>query len=264
MAFLGKDMRTKRNAKQEHGPSTKRNHLDKRWIWGRHAVESAMANPNRVILKFLVSGGIKLENRWHFKPELVDRKEISALLPSDAVHQGFALLAEPLPHLHIEDIIAQGGNKSNSTVIILDQVTDPQNVGAIIRSAAVFQADAVIIQDRNAPPINGTLAKASSGAIEAVPLVTVTNLSRALEKLKNSGYWCIGLDSEASESLEMVKPSPRQAILLGAEGSGLRRLTREHCDRLCRIDSRGALHSLNVSNAAAIALFALTRQEPEI
>jgi len=250
-----------RGKKRRRSPRRQNAVPDGGWIWGRHPVETALANPARRIKRLLIAGEAdKLTIPAGVTPENAGKDEISDLLPPDAVHQGIALLADPLPDLAIEDICAIPAEKPRSTIVILDQVTDPHNVGAVLRSAAVFGADAVILPDRNAPPMTGTLAKSSSGAIESVPLIRVTNLVRAMESLKQAGYWCIGLDSEAGASLETLKSSPYQAIALGAEGPGLRRLTRESCDDFCRIEATGPLHSLNVSNAAAVALFALTRQ----
>ena len=165
----------------------------------------------------------------------------------------------PLPSIAVEDICAEAENLPNALIVLLDRVSDPQNIGAIIRSAAVFGAIAVIIQDRNAPQITGVIAKAASGGIEQVPLVRVTNLSRAIETLKNSNFWCIGLDSEAPGDMQQVKQPSHTALILGAEGAGLRRLVRENCDDLVKIEGRGAIASLNVSNAAAVALYSLSR-----
>lgn len=238
--------------KKRQKPST-----DERWIWGRHAVAAALANPKRKILRLILAEGTNHNLDLTCNPETFRKHEIAELLPLEAVHQGFAVLTEPLPKVHLEDIISLSKSKVRSTILVLDKVTDPQNVGAIMRSASVFAADAVVISARHAPPMNGTLAKSSSGAIETVPLVRVTNLVRAIKHLKKQGFWCIGLDSTADTPIENLKSSPYQLIALGAEGPGLRRLTREACDTICKINSSGPISSLNVSNAAAVALFSL-------
>jgi 23S rRNA (guanosine2251-2'-O)-methyltransferase len=196
-------------------------------------------------------------------PEYLTREALEALLPPGAVHQGIAVAADPLPDVHLEDICDRAEPQKSALVVVLDQVTDPQNIGAVLRSAAVFGALSVIIQDRNAPEPTGAMAKAASGALEAVPLVRVTNLARALETLKSVGFWCVGLDSAAPTALGALPPVTRRVLVLGAEGAGMRRLTRESCDELARIDGPGPLSSLNVSNAAAVALYALTHNSKE-
>ena len=188
--------------------------------------------------------------------EIVDRAEIDAVCGPDSVHQGLALLVDPLEDLAIEDVIAAA--HETDTLIVLDQATDPRNIGAVMRSARAFGCRALIVQDRNAPPETGAMAKAASGALEHVAMVRVTNLARALWALKDGGYWCIGLAGEGDTEIGKVAANARQAIVLGAEGSGLRRLTRETCDQLVRIPIVSDAESLNLSNAAAVALYALT------
>jgi 23S rRNA (guanosine2251-2'-O)-methyltransferase len=189
--------------------------------------------------------------------ETLDRAALEALLPEGAVHQGVALLSEPLREPALEDVIAQAGERA--LVVLLDRVSDPHNVGAVLRSAAVFGADAVVVPEYGAPEVTGVLAKAASGAVEHVPLVRVVNLARAMDALKDAEFWCVGLDESAEQSLAGAVPKGRVALALGAEGAGLRRLTRERCDLLARLPARGAIRSLNVSNAAAVALYELTR-----
>jgi 23S rRNA (guanosine2251-2'-O)-methyltransferase len=170
-----------------------------------------------------------------------------------------ALLSEPLREPALEDIVAEAGERA--LLVLLDRVSDPHNVGAVLRSAAVFGAQAVVVPEYGAPEITGALAKAASGAVEHVPLVRVVNLARAMDALKEAGFWCVGLDEEAERGLAGASPGGRVALALGAEGAGLRRLTRERCDLLARLPARGAIKSLNVSNAAAVALYELTRDE---
>lgn len=191
-------------------------------------------------------------------PEIVDRSEVDAVCGPDSVHQGLALLVDPLDDIHIEDLI-EAATAETDTLVILDQATDPRNIGAVMRSARAFGARGVIVQDRNAPPETGTMAKAASGAIEHVRLVRVTNLARAIWALKDADYWCMGLDGHAESHIADVAPSPKRAIVLGAEGAGLRRLTRETCDQLVKIPINEDAESLNLSNACAVALYEVTR-----
>jgi 23S rRNA (guanosine2251-2'-O)-methyltransferase len=192
-------------------------------------------------------------------PVKVERAEIDALLPRGTVHQGIILEVEPLHEMTLDDLL--GLEDSPDLVVILDQVTDPHNVGAVLRSAAAFGADAVIVTERNAPGATGILAKTASGAVEHVPLISVVNLSRALEVLKAESFWCVGLAEEGERDLsESSLSSGRIALLMGAEGEGLRRLTRERCDELARLPTSGPIGSLNVSIAAAVALYEIVRQ----
>ena len=236
------------------------------WLYGHHAVVAAVDNPKRRIRRLLQSGGPVGERaavggserplpRW----ETVDRAILDRVTGRETVHQGIAAQVDPLPEVEIEDIAALAADQAEATVVILDQVTDPHNVGAILRSAAAFGALAVILTERNAAPETGVLAKAASGALEIVPLVRVTNLARAMEQLKAAGFWCVGLAAEAERNLAEARLSGRVAICLGAEGPGLRRLTRAHCDLLAKLPTKGPIDHLNVSNAAAVALYELAR-----
>jgi 23S rRNA (guanosine2251-2'-O)-methyltransferase len=193
-------------------------------------------------------------------PEIRALQEITALLPEGAVHQGFALMAAPLIEPHLEDVIAALPAGDSGLVIVLDQVTDPRNVGAILRSAAAFGASAVILPERRGAETTAALAKTASGALESVPLVRVTNISRTLDTLKAGGFWCVGLDAHATQSLAKTDLSGRVALVLGAEGSGLRRLVAEHCDIRACLPIGPLIDSLNVSAAAAIALYEVARR----
>lgn len=186
--------------------------------------------------------------------ERTDRAKLDTLLGRDAVHQGMALLADPLATPTLEQVLQRPG-----PILVLDQITDPRNVGAILRSAAAFGVAAVILQDRNAPEETGTLAKAASGALEVVPVLRAVNLSRTLVALKAAGLWTVGLDAGGSRLDGGAFRDRRVALVLGAEGEGLRRLTRETCDEIAGLVMPGTMESLNVSNAAAVALYELVR-----
>lgn len=236
------------------------------WFYGVHAVLAALANPRRHCRRIVLAtrSGHDLEARvaqaagaGSPPAEVLDRRDIERLLPPGAVHQGVALLADPLPEPRLEAVC--GDAATATVVVVLDQATDPRNVGAVLRSAAAFGAGAVVVQKRHAPEITGALAKAASGAVEMVPLVRVTNLARAMEDLKEWGFWCVGLDAGAPNSIAEAGLSGKVALVLGSEGEGLRRLTRERCDRLVRVPIGDAVESLNLSNAAAIALYELAR-----
>ena len=233
------------------------------WLHGLHAVAAALANPARRLKRLLLTEEAhtalrtRLAPPWRIAPEKMDRARIAALLPEDSVHQGAALLAEALPSLDLDRALDHG----TGPVLVLDQVTDPRNVGAILRSAAAFGAAAIIMQDRHAPPETGALARAASGALEIVPVVREVNLSRALDALKKAGLWVVGLDGAAPTTLAQAGLGGRRvALVLGAEGEGMRRLTREHCDELARLPIAPEMESLNVSAAAAVALYELARK----
>ena len=229
------------------------------WVWGRHAVEAAVRNPRRGALKRLVlAPGRMLDSggRDVGRIETLDNAEIARLLPSGAVHQGFALLAEPVEPADLGEFL----DDPHGLVLMLDQVTDPQNVGAILRSAAAFGARAVILQDRHAPPLSGAVAKAAVGAVDVVPVSRVVNLSRALDQLGDGGWRTVGLAGESALRLhEVLDPSPT-VLVLGSEGEGLRRLVAEHCDVTAKIPMAGGFESLNVATAASVALYEASRR----
>jgi 23S rRNA (guanosine2251-2'-O)-methyltransferase len=230
------------------------------WLYGTHAVRAALLNPRREVRRLAATAPAleKLGNLWEerrLRPETLPAQEIARLLPEGAVHQGAALEVLPLKECSLEDYLAQAPEKK--PLLLLDQVTDPHNVGAILRSAAAFGAGAVILPRDHAPQESAALAKASSGGIELIPMIHVTNLSQCMETLKKHGYWCAGLDGGAKQTLAEAKLSRLTALVLGAEGAGLRRLTALRCDLLVRLPIAAAMESLNVSNAAAVALYAL-------
>jgi 23S rRNA (guanosine2251-2'-O)-methyltransferase len=230
------------------------------WIWGWHAVEAALANPARKAPLRLVATADKAKQieakfgRQHTF-EIVDAHKIGLSLPQGAVHQGVAVRPAPLEDAELADFEARPG----AVVLVLDQVTDPQNVGAILRSAAAFGVVGMVLQDRNAPKLTGALAKAAAGAVERVPVARVVNLSRAIDDLGKLGWRAVGLAGEADRGLGDVLDGTPTVIVLGSEGEGLRRLVAEHCDELAKIPMPGGFESLNVSAAAAIALYEASR-----
>lgn len=243
--------------KRFHGRPGRASEADgKDWVWGVHAVEAALANPARGEVRRLLATqerARKYEGRKGL--EIFDAGDIARQLPAGAVHQGLALKIDPPEPLSIEEI----GAEPSGLLVMLDQITDPQNVGAIFRSAAAFGARGVILQDRHAPPLSGALAKASAGAIDKLPHAVAVNLSRALERLADLGWRAVGLDGAAKASLEQALDERPTVLVLGSEGEGVRRLVAEHCDAMARIPMPGGFESLNVSNAAAIALYEAAR-----
>ena len=229
-------------------------HADRVLLYGWHPVLAALENPRRCIRKLLVTENAlkRLKDRGTVLPleaQLVSPDAFSAYVPTDAVHQGMLAEADPLPSLSIEDLPDSG------IVLALDQVTDPHNVGAILRSAAAFGVIGLVTTMRHSPEATGVLAKSASGALEHVPIVAVPNLARGIAGLKARGFWTVGLDSEAEADLSAVPLRSPLALVLGAEGRGLRQLTRTTCDGLAKIALAGPIKSLNVSNAAALALY---------
>ena len=220
---------------------------------GLHAVEAALSNPNRPLLRLLATENAAhrlgpLIAKRNLTPEPVLPKDLDRLLGPDTVHQGVLLEAGPLPPVSLDDVDAGG------ILLVLDQVTDPHNVGAALRSAAAFGATGLIVTERHSPPLSGVLAKAASGALDLVPIVEVKNVAQALAELGERGVMRLGLAEQADLAIEEIEITRPVALVLGAEGKGLRQLTRERCDSLCRISTASALASLNVSNAAAIAM----------
>ena len=258
-------------------PDADKGHIPhERWIYGRHAVAAALANPQRRWHRLATLAGHESEARALVSAALaprcsdgepirvLDRGDFTALLPGDAVHQGLALAVEPLAELDLEDVLRRAATLSGrSVILLLDQVSDPHNVGAVLRSASAFGALAVILTVRRTPPATGALAKAASGALESVPLVRVVNLARALDRLKEAAFWICGLDETASQTLAAVDLGERVALVFGSEGGGMRRLVRERCDYLARLPTRARQLTINVSNAAAVALYELGRDRAD-
>ncbi len=225
-------------------------------IYGIHSVREALANPRRRFVRLIATenGALRLkeDGLLPLEPVIVKPDDIGRQLTADAVHQGVLLLAQPLEPLGLSDL------PDDALVIALDQVTDPHNVGAILRTAAAFGVAALLTTERHSPEVTGVMAKAASGGLEHVPFCQVKNLGNALEILAKRGFQCIGLDSDAPDTIGAVAMRRPVVLVLGAEGKGLRQRTRELCDTVVRLDMPGSIRSLNVSNAAAISLYAVT------
>jgi len=225
-------------------------------FWGRHAVSAALANPDRIVHRIYVSRDTAPEYDFPANVPVVfaEAADLARHVPRDAPHQGIVIEVERLEDLHLADLLEQA--EDGRPLLILDHVTDPHNVGAILRSAAAFDALGIVTQDRHAPPESGALAKSASGALETVPWVRVVNLSRALDEISAAGFWRVGLTGEAEMTLSAALGPARVALVLGAEGEGMRQNVQAHCDALARLPISERIESLNVSNAAAIALYA--------
>lgn len=227
------------------------------WLYGFHPARAALGNPERKVIRALLIEPVwlKLQPSLGQVPvEICPPQKISQALPKEAVHQGAALLCEPLPERDLDEVIemSQPGSRRFA---VLDQITDPHNEGAILRSAAAFGFTAVIVQARHSPPESGVLAKAASGALDQIPRIAVVNIARALEDMARLGIWRIALAADGRDEIRAALNGSDVAIVLGAEGSGVRRLVRERCDTSAKIPMRGMIESLNVSNAAAIAFY---------
>jgi len=243
-------------ARRGHRPSQTQGNRPR--FWGRHAVAAALANPERTVRK--VWGTREVLSQLSLPSAMpvlqAEVTDLARLVPADAPHQGVVIEVDPLEDVWLGDLLAQGEGERRP-LLVLDQVTDPQNVGAILRSAAAFDALGIVTQDRHAPPESGTVARAASGALEAVPWVRVVNLARALDEIAEGGFWRIGLTGHAPRTLGEALGPQRTALVLGAEGEGMRHNTEAHCDELARLPIGGKVESLNVSNAAAVALYAV-------
>ncbi|MFC5342517.1 23S rRNA (guanosine(2251)-2'-O)-methyltransferase RlmB [Brevundimonas staleyi] len=233
------------------------------FLWGRHPVMAALENPARKGTGRLLATAdraAELERDGipnKHKVEVIDSLALERMLPAGAVHQGLAFKVQPLEGVSLEDL----AEPAEGIIVMLDQLTDTQNVGAIFRSALAFGARGIIVQDRHSPVLAGALAKAAAGATERLPCARVTNLSRALETLADLGWRAVGLDGSSDETLESALDNRPTVLVMGSEGDGIRRLVAEHCDVLARIPMPGGFESLNVSNAAAIALYEASRKQ---
>lgn len=229
-------------------------------FWGRHAVLAALANPDRTVRKLW--GTREALAALDLPPVIpvtyADVADLARLVPADAPHQGLVAEVDPLDDIWLGDLLDLGGRDGDRRpLVVLDQVTDPHNVGAILRSAAAFDALGIVTQDRHSPPESGVLARSASGALELVPWVRVVNLARALDEIAEAGFWRIGMAGDTLQTLAQTMGEARIALVMGAEGEGLRHNTAEHCDQLARLPISPKVESLNVSNATAIALYAI-------
>jgi len=243
-------MSRRKKSHQSHGSQNRPR------FWGKHAVAAALGNPARKVLKAWATREAAgfMQFPAGVAVTLADVADLGRLVPHDAPHQGVVVEVEALEEVWLDSILNDAPERA--VLLVLDQVTDPHNVGAILRSAAAFGAIGIVTQDRHSPPESGALAKAASGTLERVPWARVVNLARALEEIGEAGFWRIGLTGDAETDLKNALGPPRVALVVGAEGPGLRPNTREHCDALARLPIGDAVESLNVSNAAAVALYA--------
>jgi len=243
-------MSRRKKSHQGHGTASRPR------FWGKHAVAAALDNPNRKVLRaWATRDAVAFMNfPRDVAVTMADVADLGRLVPNDAPHQGVVIEVEPLEEVWLDDILTSAAERA--VVLVLDQVTDPHNVGAILRSAAAFGVAGIVTQDRHSPPESGVVAKSASGALERVPWARVVNLARALEEIGEAGFWRIGLAGDVETTLAEALGPQRVALVLGAEGPGLRPNTRDHCDALARLPISDAVESLNVSNAAAVALYA--------
>ncbi|WP_308909479.1 23S rRNA (guanosine(2251)-2'-O)-methyltransferase RlmB [Pseudokordiimonas caeni] len=254
--------RPERTERPEKTASLRPLSSDSIFLYGRHAVEAAAANPEREALRLIAApraaetAGI-VKDRWPRLPVInaEDDSVFAGLVPTDSPHQGIVLEVRPLPGHSVDELTPEDGRPN--IILMLDQVTDPHNVGACLRSAAALGARALITQDRHSPHESGVLARSASGALESLPWMRVGNLSHTLDELKEMGYWHVGLDGDTETELADVNLGRNIVIVMGSEGKGLRPLVAKHCDMIARIPMSGLVESLNVSNAAAIALYEL-------
>lgn len=257
--------REKTFAESQRAPRPQRAGADSdNFLWGRHPVVAALANPARKGMGRVMATedraaeiereGLALHGH---KVEVMDAQLLDRMLPAGAVHQGMVFKVAALEGVALEDI----AEPAEGIIVMLDQLTDPQNVGAIFRSALAFGARGIVVQDRHSPALAGALAKASAGATERLPCARVTNLSRALEQLADLGWRAVGLDGSSDETLDTALDNRPTVLVMGSEGDGIRRLVAEHCDVLAKIPMPGGFESLNVSNAAAVALYEATKKQ---
>ena len=243
-------MSRRKKSHQSHGSANRPR------LWGKHAVAAALDNPERKILRAWATreASALMQFPKDVPVTFAEAPDLGRLVPHDAPHQGVVIEVEPLEEVWLDDILTSAAERA--VVLVLDQVTDPHNVGAILRSAAAFGVAGIVTQDRHSPPESGVVAKSASGALERVPWARVVNLARALEEIGEAGFWRIGLAGDVETTLAEALGPQRVALVLGAEGPGLRPNTRDHCDALARLPISDAVESLNVSNAAAVALYA--------
>ncbi len=246
----------------QHSPKMRAN------LFGLHAVRAAFLNPARIIKAFYFTNLLEEDIRPLYQeadrlglerpePEMIEKQTMDRMFAKNTVHQNIALDAEPLEDVFLPDLINTGNSKRSSVIVLLDQVTDPHNMGAIMRSACAFGADGIIVQSRHAPDLNGVVGKTASGAMEHIPVAYETNLARAIDTLKEAGYFALALDERGEDTIGEAPAYAKTLVVMGAEGPGLRPLIRDKCDVLVKLPTFGGFSSLNVSNAAAVALYAV-------
>ncbi len=258
----------KKNKNKTNSKPSMDNSNKKFILYGKHPVIAALKNSKRKIFKIYTDEGnlnlvkkiCKEKNLDTILIKKLDKRGFEELLPSDAIHQGIATLTQALPPVFIEDIINSSKEKENCNIVILDGVTDPHNIGAIIRTAAAFDSLAIICQEKNSPSETGVLAKSAVGTLENMPICKVTNIARAIEKLQKAGFWSVGMDGYATKTLAELNPTGKIALIMGSEGKGMRKLVEENCDMIAKLPISKSVESLNVSNACAIALYELNRK----
>jgi 23S rRNA (guanosine2251-2'-O)-methyltransferase len=245
-------MSKRKKSHQSHGSANRPR------FWGKHVVSAALDNPDRKVLRAWATREAMtfMQFPQDVAVTIAEGPDLGRFVPADAPHQGVVIEVEPLEDAWLDELLTEPPERA--VLLVLDQVTDPHNMGAILRSAAAFGAIGIVTQDRHSPPESGVVAKAASGALERMPWVRVVNLARALEEIAEAGFWRIGLTGDADTDLKDALGPERVALVLGAEGPGLRQNTREHCDALAKLPITDAIESLNVSNAAAVALYAAT------
>jgi 23S rRNA (guanosine2251-2'-O)-methyltransferase len=234
------------------------------WLYGRHAVKSALLNEKRKVLRFVLLESCRdfLDGGWKppMKPEFTDKNFFSSAFGKDAIHQGCAVLVKKLEAPRLEELLEDESDQR--PFMFLDRVTDPQNVGGILRAAAVFGARAVVTPDRHSPELTPVVAKAASGAAEVVPLIRVVNLVQSINDLRRRNFWCVGLDERADKTIQEISLKGKFIFIIGGEGRGMRRLSRESCDFLARLPSFGNFSTLNAAQAATVTLYEFLRQNP--
>lgn len=250
-------------ARRGHRPSVAPSNRPR--FWGRHAVIAALANPERTVRRMWGTrealAGLALDPA--VPVTYADVADLGRMVPTDAPHQGLVIEVDPLEDIWLGELLERGqGEADRRPLIVLDQVTDPHNVGAVLRSAVAFDALGIVTQDRHSPPESGALARSASGALESMPWARVVNLARALGEIADAGYWRIGLTGHATRTLGESLGPPRVALVLGAEGDGMRANTEAHCDELAKLPISPRVESLNISNAAAVALYAVATHRP--
>lgn len=273
------EMRPRRQRGEQPSPSEAQGHQHsprmRANLFGLHAVRAAFLNPARVIKAFYFTNLLEEDIRPLYEeadrlglerpePEMIEKQTMDRMFAKNTVHQNIALDAEPLEDVFLPDLINHGNTKRSSVIVLLDQVTDPHNMGAIMRSACAFGADGIIVQSRHAPDLNGVVGKTASGAMEHIPVAYETNLARAIDTLKEAGYFALALDERGEDTIGEAPVYAKTLVVMGAEGPGLRPLIRERCDVLVKLPTFGGFSSLNVSNAAAVALYAVVTRSAKI